>query len=72
MAVMVDPVLMLAGVSQLVTFADRKIDFETKRMESKYLHEAAPIRKSERLGFEPRRFAAGSGSSEALDMAGHV
>jgi len=45
-----DPVLILAGVSQLVTFADRKIDFERERLESKYLHEAAPIRKSDRPG----------------------
>jgi hypothetical protein len=45
-----DPVLMLPGVSQFATAADRKIDFETERLESKYLHEAAPIRKSDRLG----------------------
>jgi len=50
MAVMGDPVLMLPGVSQLTRMADRKIDFERERMESKYLHEAAPIRKSDRLG----------------------
>jgi hypothetical protein len=41
---------MLPGVSQFATAADRKIDFETERLESKYLHEAAPIRKSDRLG----------------------
>jgi len=41
---------MLPQVSQFVTAADRKIDFEREQMESKYLHEAAPIRKSDRLG----------------------
>jgi len=50
MAVMGDPVLIFSGVSQLAGAVDRKIDFESKRLESKYLHEAAPIRKSDRLG----------------------
>jgi hypothetical protein len=50
MAVMGDPVLMLPRVSQFATAADRKIDFERERMESKYLHEAALIRKTDRLG----------------------
>ncbi|MGY5779420.1 hypothetical protein [Rhizobium sp. LEGMi135b] len=67
-----NPVLMLPGVSQFARAADRKIDFESKRLESKYLHEAVPIRKSDRLGYQPRRFATDGGSPEALDMAGHV
>jgi len=38
-----NPVLILPRVSQFVRAADRKTDFESEGIESKYLHEAAPM-----------------------------